>query len=206
MTNKRSIFEEVSGDTGTRPATTGGLIDRPADSARRGIRIWLHILLFLVALMIVVAGLGYMAAQDVGRDRDVLAFIAAVRAGDFESRARWTAPEAQLDEAFLEEVVASSADRPPTLNAVPINQTGTYTLLVEGRIYPVGPLEYSFKVHKSVDDAIAVDLDGAGVLGLFESRLARFKHPRAVVFVDELPRNAMGKIQKHEIIKMLETH
>ena len=49
-------------------------------------------------------------------------------------------------------------------------------------------------------------LDGAGVLGLFESRLARFKHPRAVVFVDELPRNAMGKIQKHEIIKMLETH
>ncbi|MCA8869005.1 MAG: COX15/CtaA family protein [Rhodobacteraceae bacterium] len=57
MTNKRSIFEEVSGDTGTRPATTGGLIDRPADSARRGIRIWLHILLFLVALMIVVGGL-----------------------------------------------------------------------------------------------------------------------------------------------------
>lgn len=57
MTNKRSIFEEVSGDTGTRPATTGGLIDRPADRAKRGIRIWLHVLLFLVALMIVVGGL-----------------------------------------------------------------------------------------------------------------------------------------------------
>ncbi|MCP5367832.1 MAG: long-chain fatty acid--CoA ligase [Hyphomicrobiales bacterium] len=49
-------------------------------------------------------------------------------------------------------------------------------------------------------------LDGAGVLGLFESRLARFKHPREVVFVDALPRNAMGKIQKHEISKLLETN
>jgi fatty-acyl-CoA synthase len=43
------------------------------------------------------------------------------------------------------------------------------------------------------------------VLALFETRLARFKHPRAVIFVAELPRNAMGKIQKHEISKMLET-
>ena len=47
---------------------------------------------------------------------------------------------------------------------------------------------------------------GAGdVLALFEARLARFKHPRDVVFVAELPRNAMGKIQKHEISRMLET-
>jgi malonyl-CoA/methylmalonyl-CoA synthetase len=28
------------------------------------------------------------------------------------------------------------------------------------------------------------------------SRLARFKHPRRILFVDELPRNAMGKVQK----------
>ncbi|MFM7252047.1 MAG: AMP-binding enzyme, partial [Ilumatobacteraceae bacterium] len=28
-------------------------------------------------------------------------------------------------------------------------------------------------------------------------RLARFKHPRRYEFVDELPRNAMGKVQKH---------
>ena len=30
-------------------------------------------------------------------------------------------------------------------------------------------------------------------------RLARFKVPRSVVFLDELPHNATGKIQKHEL-------
>ena len=85
-----------------------------------------------LALMIVVAGLGYMAAQDVGRDRDVLAFIAAVRAGDFESRARWTAPEAQLDEAFLEEVVASSAE----VEVVDIVFIGVDHSCMRGRVLP----------------------------------------------------------------------
>ncbi len=32
---------------------------------------------------------------------------------------------------------------------------------------------------------------------LFHERLARYKHPRRVVFVDSLPKNAMGKVQKH---------
>lgn len=36
----------------------------------------------------------------------------------------------------------------------------------------------------------------AEVLDAFEGRLARFKHPRAVVFVDALPRNAMGKVER----------
>jgi fatty-acyl-CoA synthase len=39
-------------------------------------------------------------------------------------------------------------------------------------------------------------LDAAGVLALFEGRLARYKHPRRVVFVDALPKNALGKVQK----------
>lgn len=36
----------------------------------------------------------------------------------------------------------------------------------------------------------------AAILAVLTERLARFKHPRRFVFVDELPRNAMGKIQK----------
>ena len=39
-------------------------------------------------------------------------------------------------------------------------------------------------------------LDEAAVLRMFEGRLARFKHPRQVVFVDALPKTALGKVQK----------
>jgi fatty-acyl-CoA synthase len=46
-------------------------------------------------------------------------------------------------------------------------------------------------------------LDEAGVLALFKDRLARYKHPRRVVFADSLPRNAMGKVQKFELNKLV---
>ena len=45
------------------------------------------------------------------------------------------------------------------------------------------------------------DLTEERVLALFENRLARFKHPRRVVVIDSLPRNAMGKVQKQELKK-----
>jgi fatty-acyl-CoA synthase len=52
--------------------------------------------------------------------------------------------------------------------------------------------------------AVAVRVPGsavseADVLALCDGRLARFKQPRRVVFVDQLPRNAMGKVLKHEL-------
>lgn len=40
-------------------------------------------------------------------------------------------------------------------------------------------------------------LTEAAVLAPLESRLARFKLPKRVVFLDELPRNTMGKVQKN---------
>lgn len=46
-------------------------------------------------------------------------------------------------------------------------------------------------------------LDEAAVLALFNERLARYKHPRRVVFADSLPKNALGKVQKHELKKLL---
>jgi fatty-acyl-CoA synthase len=42
-------------------------------------------------------------------------------------------------------------------------------------------------------------LDVAGVMKLFEGTLARYKHPRRVVFIESLPKNAMGKVQKFEL-------
>jgi fatty-acyl-CoA synthase len=53
-------------------------------------------------------------------------------------------------------------------------------------------------VVKNKDSA----LDEAGVLALFKDRVAKFKHPRRVLFVDHLPRNAMGKVQKFELKRL----
>jgi malonyl-CoA/methylmalonyl-CoA synthetase len=42
-----------------------------------------------------------------------------------------------------------------------------------------------------------VELNEAGIIAALGDRLARFKQPKRVFFVDELPRNAMGKVQKN---------
>ena len=43
-----------------------------------------------------------------------------------------------------------------------------------------------------------IDLSEAEFLGRFKGQLARHKHPKAVFFVEELPRNTMGKVLKYE--------
>lgn len=48
-------------------------------------------------------------------------------------------------------------------------------------------------------------LDESGVLALFKDRLARYKHPRRVLFMDALPKTAMGKVQKFELRKAVES-
>ena len=52
--------------------------------------------------------------------------------------------------------------------------------------------------------AVVARRPGAGieegdVRRLFDGRLARFKHPHAVVFVDALPRNVMGKVLRYRL-------
>jgi malonyl-CoA/methylmalonyl-CoA synthetase len=39
--------------------------------------------------------------------------------------------------------------------------------------------------------------DAEGILAALGDRLARFKQPKRIVFVDSLPRNSMGKVQKN---------
>jgi fatty-acyl-CoA synthase len=41
------------------------------------------------------------------------------------------------------------------------------------------------------------------ILKLFQGRLARYKHPKKVYFFDQLPRTALGKVQKFELKAML---
>ncbi len=47
------------------------------------------------------------------------------------------------------------------------------------------------------------EITKAEVLDLFADRLARYKHPKDVLFTDALPRNAMGKVLKFEVREML---
>lgn len=43
------------------------------------------------------------------------------------------------------------------------------------------------------------DLDERSLVAFVSERLASYKRPRVVRFVDELPRNALGKVLKHEL-------
>lgn len=57
MSEKRSIFEEVSDQGAAKPAAQPGLIDKGRGGARRGVRLWLMLLFALVVVMIAVGGL-----------------------------------------------------------------------------------------------------------------------------------------------------
>ncbi|MCL4185917.1 MAG: long-chain fatty acid--CoA ligase, partial [Burkholderiaceae bacterium] len=41
------------------------------------------------------------------------------------------------------------------------------------------------------------------VVGLLEGRIARFKHPKQVVFVDGLPKTALGKVRREEVRRLV---
>ena len=44
--------------------------------------------------------------------------------------------------------------------------------------------------------------EAADIIAFCRERLASYKKPRRVVFVDELPRNALGKVQKHLLCRV----
>ena len=55
-----------------------------------------------------------------------------------------------------------------------------------------------YLAYLSVSAVLAVVLTASGGLFLFaRGRLANFKVPKRVFFLEELPRNAMGKVQKN---------
>ncbi len=47
------------------------------------------------------------------------------------------------------------------------------------------------------------EISEAAIIEIFEGRLARYKHPREVVFLDALPRNAMGKVIKDQLRRLV---
>ena len=45
-------------------------------------------------------------------------------------------------------------------------------------------------------------VDSEGLTAEMQTKLAGFKVPRSIVFIDELPRNSMGKVQKSVLRKI----
>jgi len=68
--------------------------------------------------------------------------------------------------------------------------------VVESAVIGLPHRDFGEGVTAVVVRAKGAALDEAGVLKAIEGRLARYKAPKRVLFVDELPRNAMGKVQK----------
>ena len=47
-------------------------------------------------------------------------------------------------------------------------------------------------------------LDEAKVRQALEGRLARYKHPKRIAFLEDMPRTALGKVRKPELVARLQ--
>src|ERR1700738_581595 len=68
--------------------------------------------------------------------------------------------------------------------------------VVESAVIGVPHADFGEGVTAIVVRRAGAALDETSVLNALEGRLAKFKMPKRVIVVDELPRNAMGKVQK----------
>lgn len=73
--------------------------------------------------------------------------------------------------------------------------------VVESAVIGVAHPDLGEGVTAIVVPQAGADLDEAGINAAIGDRLARYKQPKKVIFVTELPRNVMGKVQKAELRK-----
>jgi malonyl-CoA/methylmalonyl-CoA synthetase len=63
--------------------------------------------------------------------------------------------------------------------------------------------------HADFGEAVVAVIAGAGdetdIIGACRERLAAFKTPKRVIFVEDLPRNAMGKVEKAALRRLYAT-
>jgi malonyl-CoA/methylmalonyl-CoA synthetase len=69
--------------------------------------------------------------------------------------------------------------------------------VVESAVIGVPHADFGEGVTAVVVRDKSASIDEAAVLKALDGRLAKFKMPKRVIVVDELPRNAMGKVQKN---------
>jgi malonyl-CoA/methylmalonyl-CoA synthetase len=69
--------------------------------------------------------------------------------------------------------------------------------VVESAVIGVPHADFGEGVTAVVVRSKGADVSEASVLHGLDGRLAKFKMPKRVFIVDELPRNTMGKVQKN---------
>ena len=69
--------------------------------------------------------------------------------------------------------------------------------VLESAVFGIAHADLGEAVAAAVVPLAGVELDSDELIRALESSLARFKLPRQVYVLDELPRNAMGKVQKN---------
>ncbi|MDO6584763.1 malonyl-CoA synthase [Salipiger sp. 1_MG-2023] len=69
--------------------------------------------------------------------------------------------------------------------------------VLESAVVGIPDADFGEAVIAAVVPAPGATPDPEALMALLRPQLARFKHPRAIRIVDELPRNTMGKVQKN---------
>jgi fatty-acyl-CoA synthase len=72
--------------------------------------------------------------------------------------------------------------------------------VVEAAVVGVPDDEYGQRLAAYVVTRPGVTVDGEELKSYVKGNLARFKVPREIVFVDDLPRNATGKLLKDKLV------
>ncbi len=100
---------------------------------------------------------------------------------------------AELEEVLSASSLVAETVAEATVVGVPHERWGEVPVIVAVRLPDAA----------AAPDLASDDTTARCLLGLFDGRLARFKHPHEVIWLDELPRTALGKVRKHEVKKLL---
>ena len=71
--------------------------------------------------------------------------------------------------------------------------------VLESAVFGIADADLGEAVAAAVVPVAGAELEPERLLKALEPVLARFKLPRKVFVIDELPRNAMGKVQKNSL-------
>ncbi len=69
--------------------------------------------------------------------------------------------------------------------------------IAEAAVFGVPHNDFGEAVVAAVLSASSIELDEAALISVLKAQLAGFKVPKRILVLDELPRNAMGKVQKN---------